>query len=96
MASSRGGLSFTGARSAQNVTMAIRPGEARGDLTDACAGQWTALFPWLFTAALPGTLHEWDGGTVALDPRGDSQAALLGAIDNYFASPVAQIARSLL
>ena len=83
-------------RSAQNVTLAIRPGAARGDLTDQHV-LWTydRSVPQVSSPLLyKGVLYTVkDGGVLtALDPERGAvlkQARLRGAIDNYFASPVA-------
>jgi outer membrane protein assembly factor BamB len=83
-------------RSAQNVTMAIRPGDAKGDLT-------RTHVLWQIDRSVPVVssplLYEdvlytiKDGGILsALDPangRIHKQARLAGAIDNYYSSPVA-------
>jgi outer membrane protein assembly factor BamB len=83
-------------RSSQNVTIAIRPGNARGDLTDKCV-------LWSYDRSVPqvsspllykGVLYTVkDGGILtALDPeRGTllKQGRLRGAIDAYYSSPVA-------
>jgi outer membrane protein assembly factor BamB len=90
-------------RSAQNVTMAIRPGAAQGDLTD------TRVI-WTYDRSVPqvpspllyqGVLYTIkDGGVLtALDAaRGTvlKQARLPGAIDAYYASPVAADGRIFL
>ena len=83
-------------RSAQNVTMAIRPGEAKGDLTETHV-LWqidrsvpVVSSPLLYQDVLY-TIK--DGGILsALDPangRVHKQARLAGAVDNYYSSPVA-------
>jgi outer membrane protein assembly factor BamB len=83
-------------RSAQNVTMAIRPGEAKGDLTEThVLWQMDRSVPVVSSPLLyQGVLYTIkDGGILsALDPASGQihkQARLPGAIDNYFASPVA-------
>ena len=83
-------------RSAQNVTMAVRPGDAKGDLTETHV-LWqidrsvpVVSSPLLYKDVLY-TIK--DGGILsALDPangRVHKQARLAGAIDSYYASPVA-------
>ncbi|MCI0622280.1 MAG: PQQ-like beta-propeller repeat protein [Acidobacteria bacterium] len=83
-------------RSAQNVTMAIRPGHATGDLTEThVLWQIDRSVPVVSSPLLYlGVLYTIkDGGIFsALDPasgRIHRQARLPGAIDNYYASPVA-------
>jgi outer membrane protein assembly factor BamB len=83
-------------RSAQNVTMAIRPGTATGDLTDSHV-LWTyeRSVPQVSSPLLyKGVLYTVkDGGVLtAFDPEKGTvlkQARLRGAIDAYYASPVA-------
>ena len=83
-------------RSAQNVTMAVRPGDAKGDLTDTHV-LWqidrsvpVVSSPLLYKDVLY-TIK--DGGILsALDPASGKihkQARLPGAIDSYYSSPVA-------
>jgi outer membrane protein assembly factor BamB len=83
-------------RSSHNVTLAVRPGNARGDLTDSHV-IWRqernvpqVSSPLLYRGALY-TIK--DGGILtAINPDSGSQihqARLPEAIDNYFASPVA-------
>jgi outer membrane protein assembly factor BamB len=83
-------------RSSENVTMAVRPANARGDLTD------THVI-WKYDRAVPqvsspllyeGILYTIkDGGVfTSFDPRTGNvqkQARLPKAIDSYYASPVA-------
>ena len=83
-------------RSAQNVTMAIRPGEAKGDLTEThVVWQIDRSVPVVSSPLLyKDVLYTIkDGGILsALDPASGKihkQARLPGAIDNYYASPVA-------
>jgi outer membrane protein assembly factor BamB len=83
-------------RSSQNVTIAIRPGNARGDLTDNHV-LWTydrsvpqVSSPLLYKSVLYTVK---DGGILtALDPEHGTvlkQGRLRGAIDAYYSSPVA-------
>jgi len=83
-------------RAAQNATMAVRPGEAKGDLTDThVLWQIDRAVPVVSSPLLyEGVLYTIkDGGILsALDPatgKIHKQARLTGAIDNYYASPVA-------
>ena len=83
-------------RSAQNVTLAIRPGDAKGDLTETqVLWQTDRSVPVVSSPLLyQGVLYTIkDGGILsALDPANGQihkQARLPGAIDNYYASPVA-------
>jgi outer membrane protein assembly factor BamB len=89
--------SFYRARwSSRNVTLAVRPGQARGDLTD------THVL-WAYERAVPevpspllhgGVLYTVkDGGILtALDAKTGSvlrQARMQGAVDKFFSSPIA-------
>ena len=83
-------------RSARNATVAVRPGNARGDLTE------THVI-WEYERAVPvvpspvlygGVLYIIKNGGIltSLDPGTGAvlkQGRLQGAIDNYYASPVA-------
>ncbi len=90
-------------RSAQNVTMAIKPGKATGDLTETHVA-WTydrsvpqVSTPLLYKGVLY-TIH--DGGILtAFDPAKGTvlkQGRLRGAVDPYYASPVAAEGRVYL
>jgi outer membrane protein assembly factor BamB len=87
---------FRARRASQNVTIAVRPGQERGDLTDKHV-LWTydRSVPQVSSPLLyKGVLYTVkDGGILtALDPeRGTvlKQARLRGAIDAYYSSPVA-------
>jgi outer membrane protein assembly factor BamB len=83
-------------RSAQNVTMAVRPGTSRGDLTEShVVWQTDRSVPVVSSPLLyEGVLYTIkDGGILtSLDPATGKilkQARLQGAIDSYYASPVA-------
>jgi len=83
-------------RSARNLTMAVRPGNARGDLTDTHV-LWTndRFVPQVSSPLLyEGVLYIIkDGGIfTSMDPKSGKifkTARIPGAIDNYYSSPVA-------
>ena len=82
-------------RSAQNVTMAIRPGKATGDLTSHVLWMYDRSVPQVSSPLLYNRVLYTvkDGGVLtALDPEKGTvlkQARLRGAIDAYYSSPVA-------
>jgi outer membrane protein assembly factor BamB len=83
-------------RSSQNVTLAVRPAGAKGDLTDKhVLWSYDRSVPQVSSPLLyKGILYTVkDGGVLtALDPERGAvlkQARLRGAIDAYYASPVA-------
>lgn len=83
-------------RSARNLTMAVRPGKARGDLTETHV-QWTndRFVPQVSSPLLyDGVLYiVKDGGILtSMDPKSGKifkTARIPGALDNYYSSPVA-------
>jgi outer membrane protein assembly factor BamB len=94
---------FRARRASQNVTIAIRPGKERGDLTDKhVLWSYDRSVPQVSSPLLyKGVLYTVkDGGILtALDPeRGTviKQGRLRGAIDAYYASPVAADGKILL
>ncbi len=83
-------------RSARNATMAVRPGNARGDLTEThVLWEYERAVPVVPSPVLYGGVFYIikNGGILtALDPETGAvlkQGRLTGAIDNYYASPVA-------
>jgi outer membrane protein assembly factor BamB len=83
-------------RSAQNVTMAVRPGDATGDLTDThVLWSYDKSVPQVSSPLLyQGVLYTVrDGGILtSFDPAKGAvlkQARIRGAIDAYYSSPVA-------
>jgi len=83
-------------RSAQNITLAVRPGNARGDLTDThVLWRYDRSIPQVSSPLLyKGVFYTVkDGGIfTALDSATGSvhkQGRLPGAIDSYYSSPVA-------
>jgi len=90
-------------RSSQNVTMAVRPGRATGDLTDThVLWSYDRSVPQVSSPLLyQGILYTVkDGGILtALDPEKGTvlkQARLRGAIDAYYSSPVAADGKLIL
>ena len=87
---------YRGRRAARNVTMAVRPGDARGDLTDTHV-LWRneKSVPQVSSPLLyQGVLYTIkDGGILtSLDPKTGAihkTARIPGAIDVYYSSPVA-------
>lgn len=87
---------YRGRRAARNVTLAIRPGNARGDLTDTHVLWRNEKFvPQVSSPLLyQGVLYTIkDGGILAsIDPKNGAvlkSARIPGAIDAYYSSPVA-------
>jgi outer membrane protein assembly factor BamB len=90
-------------RSSQNVTMAVRPGRATGDVTDThVLWSYDRSVPQVSSPLLyQGILYTVkDGGILtALDPEKGTvlkQARLRGAIDAYYSSPVAADGKLIL
>lgn len=87
---------YRGRRAAHNVTLAIRPGDARGDLTDShVVWKYDRSVPQVSSPLLYDHLLYTvkDGGIVtALDAASGAvrkQARLPGAIGSYYSSPIA-------
>lgn len=87
---------YRGRRAARNLTMAVRPGAARGDLTDSHVLWRNDKFvPQVSSPLLyDGVLYTIkDGGILtSIDPRSGAihkTARIPGAIDAYYSSPVA-------
>ena len=90
-------------RSSQNVTMAVRPGSASGDLTESnVLWSYDRSVPQVSSPLLYDRILYTvkDGGVLtALDPEKGTvlkQARLRGAIDAYYASPVAADGKLIL
>jgi outer membrane protein assembly factor BamB len=87
---------YRGRRAARNVTLAVKPGDARGDLTDTHVLWRNEKFvPQVSSPLLyQGVLYTIkDGGILAsLDPKTGAvhkSGRIPGAIDAYYSSPVA-------
>jgi len=94
---------FRARRASQNVTIAVRPGKDRGDLTDKhVLWSYDRSVPQVSSPLLyKGVLYTVkDGGILtALDPESGKvlkQARLRGAVDAYYSSPVAADGKILL
>lgn len=87
---------YRGRRAARNMTIAVRPGKARGDLTDTHVLWRNDKFvPQVSSPLLyDGVLYTIkDGGILtSMDPKSGTihkTARIAGAIDSYYSSPVA-------
>ncbi len=94
---------FRARRASQNVTIAVRPGKERGDLTDKhVLWSYDRSVPQVSSPLLyKGVLYTVkDGGILtALDPEKGTvlkQGRLSGAMDAYYSSPVAADGKILL